>query len=77
MMRMIDFDTLFTIPPYALKKIEKEQLHKQYLDRLFEHHCNACKPYQQIVRVLGKSRTGRGSCRSSRKKRTGAGGSRI
>ena len=55
MMRMIDFDTLFTIPPYALKKIEKEQLHKQYLDSLFEHHYNACKPYQQIVRILGKN----------------------
>ena len=66
MMRMIDFDTLFTIPPYALKKIEKEQLHKQYLDTL----CPLV-PEEVIVFVISsfpvlrrsyflKSRTGSG-----------------
>ena len=44
-----------TIPPYSLKKEDKEKLLLKRLNELTELHYNKCEKYSNFLRVIGYS----------------------
>ncbi len=54
-METLDFDYLFSLPPYSLDCVEKEKLYCSFLKKLSAHHCQNCQEYQRIVSIAGEN----------------------
>lgn len=54
-METIDFEYLFSLPPYSLARKEKEELYNSFLKKLSVHHCQNCQAYQRIVSIAGEN----------------------
>ncbi len=54
-MEQIDFEYLFSIPPYSLDRKEKAALYDSSLKKLSVHHCQNCRAYQRIISIAGEN----------------------
>lgn len=50
---MRNIEEILKIDPYALNKLEKEELFSSFLADLCEHHYQHCKPYKKILDSIG------------------------
>ena len=49
---MFDLNTIIDVPPFSLKKEEKEKLYDNALSELSQHHYSKCLPYKKVLDIL-------------------------
>ena len=52
-MPALDFDRLFSSPPFSLDKVAKAELYRGALSELTRMHHAACPPYRRLLETLG------------------------
>ncbi len=50
---MIELEQVFNIPPYSLKKDQKQAVMADHINRLNSHHSENCEPYKKIQKAYG------------------------
>ncbi|KLU65862.1 acyl-protein synthetase, LuxE [Desulfosporosinus acididurans] len=53
---MINYETLFVMPPFGLRQSDKDDLYKQAVMELSRHHYEHCEAYKKLSKVLGLGR---------------------
>jgi len=51
--KMINYETLFLMPPFALCQTDKDELYKQAIMELSQHHYEHCEKYRKLSIILG------------------------
>lgn len=54
-METIDFEYLFSLPPYSLDRERKTELYDSFLAGLSAHHCQNCREYRRIISIAGEN----------------------
>lgn len=54
-METLDYEFLFSMPPYSLAASEKRRLYESFLQKLSEHHRQNCPEYQRIISIAGEN----------------------